>query len=149
MTTDKDDLQNKQKNKDLTHQKYHEVSGIRMGNAKVPKFLITVYIVLGIWGLGYATFATPINDRLETSGPDGKANAPYDGATLFQQNCSSCHNVTKEKLVGPGMAGVSQRLNDAELQKVLLNGRGPMPALPNLGLDTQQVEAIFRYLKTL
>lgn len=146
MPTDKNDPTKK---KDLTKEKYHEVSGIRMGNAKVPKFLIAVYIVLGIWGLGYATFATPINDRLETSGPDGKKNAPYDGAQIFQQNCTACHNVTNEKLVGPGLAGVSKRMTDEELRHTLLNGRGQMPALPNLGLDTEQINAIFKYLKSL
>ncbi len=149
MTMDKGDLKERNKKKDLTEQKYHEVSGIRMGNAKVPKFLIFVYIILGIWGIGYATFATPINDRLESSGPNGKSNAPYDGATLFQQNCASCHNVTNVKLVGPGLAGVSKRLTDEQIRQTLLNGRGPMPALPNLGLDSEQINAIFKYLKTL
>lgn len=146
MPIDKD-MQNQKK--DLTKERYHEVSGIRMGNAKVPKFLIAVYIILGIWGLGYATFATPINDRLETSGPDGKTKAPYDGATIFQQNCTACHNVTKEKLVGPGLAGVSQRLTEDQIRHTLLNGRGQMPALPNLGLDAEQINAVVKYLKTL
>ncbi|WP_139491566.1 c-type cytochrome [Brevibacillus dissolubilis] len=130
-------------------EKYHEVSGIRMGNAKVPKFLIGLYLFLGIWAVGYAFFATPINDRLEASGPTGKANAPYDGETIVQQNCTSCHNVTQETLVGPGLAGVSKRLTDEQLHDVLMNGRGQMPALPNLGLDTEQIREVMKYLKTL
>ncbi|WP_228713779.1 cytochrome c3 family protein [Arundinibacter roseus] len=31
------------------------------------------------------------------------------GETLFKNNCSSCHNVTAEKSVGPGLKGISER----------------------------------------
>ncbi len=33
-----------------------------------------------------------------------------DGATLFKQNCSVCHSTGKEKLTGPGLAGVTDRV---------------------------------------
>jgi len=122
------------------------VGGIRMGNARVPRFLAVTYAVLALWAIVYALTATPINDRQETAqNPSGT----YDGAQLFQQNCAGCHNVTNVKKVGPGLAGVSQRLSDTELDHVLRNGRGQMPALPNLGLNEDQIKAIKDYLKTL
>jgi cytochrome c2 len=31
------------------------------------------------------------------------------GETIFKNNCSSCHNVTAEKSVGPGLKGISER----------------------------------------
>ncbi len=140
---------NDQTEKPDKNEPIHEVSGIRMGNAKVPRFLIGTYIFLGAWALVYALTATPINDRLEASGPQGKSDAPYDGEKIFQQNCTACHNITHEKLVGPGLAGVSKRLTEQQIRQTLLNGRGQMPALPNLGLDSEQINAVINYLKTL
>lgn len=122
------------------------VGGIRMGNARVPRFLAVTYAALAVWAVVYALTATPINDRQETAqNPAGT----YDGAQLFQQNCAGCHNVTPVNKVGPGLAGISKRMSDAELDQVLRNGRGQMPALPSLGLNEDQIKAIKEYLKTL
>lgn len=35
--------------------------------------------------------------------------AQPDGAKLFKANCASCHKITEQKLVGPGLAGVEDR----------------------------------------
>ncbi|MBO0948283.1 c-type cytochrome [Fibrella sp. HMF5405] len=44
------------------------------------------------------------------------------GKELFENNCKTCHNVTAEALVGPGLAGVRQRTpGDAWLQKWIKN----------------------------
>lgn len=35
---------------------------------------------------------------------------PYIGKKLFKQNCAVCHSMTDQKLTGPGLAGVYDRV---------------------------------------
>jgi mono/diheme cytochrome c family protein len=42
------------------------------------------------------------------------AYAQPDGQKLFKQNCASCHTITSSKLVGPGLAGISDRWPDRD-----------------------------------
>ncbi|MFN8353311.1 MAG: c-type cytochrome [Spirosomataceae bacterium] len=43
------------------------------------------------------------------------------GKTLFTNNCASCHNVSDQKLVGPGLKGIDQRRNEAWIIKWVKN----------------------------
>lgn len=43
------------------------------------------------------------------------------GKTLFTNNCAACHSVTAEKLIGPGLQGVSKRRPEAWLIKWVKN----------------------------
>lgn len=113
---------------------------IRMGNAKVPRFLIVTYCFLAIWAFGYALMAVPLNQVAEVAA---------DGETIFSQSCFGCHNVTDEMKIGPGMQGIHEKYSEEELQKILLNGIGTMPSLPNLGLNTEQIKAVKEYILTL
>lgn len=113
---------------------------IRMGNAKVPRFLVVTYCILAVWAFGYALMAVPLNQVAEVAA---------DGETIFSQSCFGCHNVTDEYKIGPGMQGVSDKFTEEELQKILLNGIGTMPSLPELGLNTEQIKAVKEYILTL
>jgi mono/diheme cytochrome c family protein len=113
---------------------------IRMGNAKVPRFLVVTYCFLAVWAFGYLIMAVPLNQVAEVAA---------DGETIFSQSCFGCHNVTDEYKIGPGMAGIGDRYTEEELQKLLLNGIGTMPSLPELGLNTEQIKAVKEYILTL
>ncbi|MCY7349609.1 MAG: c-type cytochrome, partial [Cytophagaceae bacterium] len=43
------------------------------------------------------------------------------GKSLFQNNCASCHNTNGEKLIGPGLAGIEARRDEAWLIKWIKN----------------------------
>ncbi|WP_051314806.1 c-type cytochrome [Alteribacter aurantiacus] len=118
----------------------HGPGGIRMGNAKIPPFLMITYVVLALWAFGYAFTAVPLNQVSEASA---------DGEAIFQQSCLGCHNVTNEPSVGPGLEGVSERYDNEELQEILVNGIGEMPSLPALGLNTEQIKAVKEYILEL
>ncbi|MBN6186605.1 cytochrome c [Aneurinibacillus sp. BA2021] len=134
------------KKKDTTHEEpLEEVAGIRMANARIPRFLVITYISLAAWAIGYAILAQPVNERTKNAAGD----KPVSGEAIVQQHCLGCHNLTNERLVGPGLKGVGQRLPGEQLSEVLLNGRGAMPSLPNQGLDTEQIKAVEKYLRTL
>lgn len=113
---------------------------IRMGNAKVPRFLIVTYCLLAVWAFGYLIMAVPLNQVSEVAA---------DGETIFSQSCFGCHAVTDEYKIGPGMAGIGERYSEEEIQKILLNGIGTMPSLPVLGLNTEQIKAVKEYILTL
>jgi mono/diheme cytochrome c family protein len=113
---------------------------IRMGDAKVPRFLVITYSLLIIWAFGYLLMAVPLNQVAEVAA---------DGETIFSQSCFGCHNVTNEHKIGPGLQNVSGRYTEEEIQKILLNGIGTMPSLPNLGLNTEQIKAVKEYILSL
>lgn len=113
---------------------------IREGNAKVPRLLVVTYSLLAIWAFGYLIMAEPLNQVSEVAA---------DGEAIFSQTCFGCHNVTAETKIGPGLQDVSLRYSEEEIQTILLNGIGTMPALPNLGLNTEQIKAVKDYIMIL
>ncbi|MBC6491988.1 c-type cytochrome [Flavihumibacter stibioxidans] len=88
-----------------------------------------------------------------------------DGKALFQQNCASCHAVSKN-LTGPALAGIEERVTDKKLlyawirnnQAVLSSGnkyftdlynqwnKTPMNAFPNL--TDEEIAAMLTYIST-
>ncbi len=93
-----------------------------------------------------------------TSAPD-----PVAGQTAFATNCSACHNISDQTLVGPGLAGIGTtaasrvpgqsaedylRIAIKEPGEFLVDGFGPiMPSFASLGVDT--IEDMVAYLMTL
>ena len=50
------------------------------------------------------------------------SSSAQDGEKLFKQNCAVCHSLGTNKLTGPGLAGVAQRVpGDAWLMKWIKN----------------------------
>jgi cytochrome c2 len=39
---------------------------------------------------------------------------PINGQSLFNTNCASCHKITDEVLVGPGLAGIQNRWKSSD-----------------------------------
>lgn len=88
-----------------------------------------------------------------------------DGENLFKANCASCHKVTAQRLVGPGLQGIEDRWENREnlvawiknSQQYLKDNKGDkyahelyksynqsiMPAFP---LSTEEVDAILEYI---
>ena len=86
---------------------------------------------------------------------------PAEGRALFEAKCAACHSTGTERIVGPGLAGVTdQREHDwlidfitgpdrmiasgDPIAKALVAEYG-MP-MPNLGITPEQAEAILAYL---
>ncbi len=77
--------------------------------------------------------------------PDG-GDSP--GATVYQNQCSICHQADRKGLppTFPSLVGVTTRLSDAEIMGIVHNGKGRMPAQPDL--EPASVAAVIAYLKT-
>ncbi len=58
------------------------------------------------------------------------------GETLFKNNCSACHNVNEETLVGPGLKGVEKRTPGKEwLYKWIHNSSAVVASGDKYGTD--------------
>jgi len=78
--------------------------------------------------------------------PRGAATA--GGRGLYMTNCASCH---KADMSGsppefPSLTGISRKYTDTEIQKIVRQGVGRMPAFQSLG--DSAISALMRYLLT-
>ncbi|MEO0224254.1 MAG: c-type cytochrome, partial [candidate division WOR-3 bacterium] len=88
------------------------------------------------------------------------------GKKLFsEKGCNTCHNITEQRLVGPGLKGVAQRrtkdwiiamiyktdsmLNNDPIAKQLLKEYNNVRMIPLKPVSKEEAEAIYEYLKTL
>jgi len=86
-----------------------------------------------------------------TGGGDG-SEAIAAGRQIFETNCTVCHTLTAETLVGPGLQGLFQRqalptgqpVTDENLADWIHTGGGGMPAFP---FDETQTAALIAFLK--
>lgn len=94
----------------------------------------------------------------------GLAQSPPEGATIFDDNCAGCHSIGGGDLVGPDLAGVTQRrdrqwlvdfisdpekilASDDPIASDLLKQYGGV-IMPSQGLSQDQVAAILLYLES-
>jgi glucose dehydrogenase len=68
------------------------------------------------------------------------------GAELYDKKCAICHGADLSGAPPnyPGLVGVRSRLGDAQILNTIHNGKGRMPAFPNLSDD--ETAAILRFL---
>ena len=70
-----------------------------------------------------------------------------EGYTIFKMNCVGCHGITARGLVGPDLHSVSQRLNDKEIIKQVIEGL--TPPMPSFEIDPQNMSNLLSYLHSL
>jgi mono/diheme cytochrome c family protein len=80
----------------------------------------------------------------------GAALAAPDGASLFQENCSACHQPTGQGIPGafPALAGNPFVVGPADPVAVtVLNGRGGMPTFKE-DLTDEQIATVLTYVRS-
>ena len=70
-----------------------------------------------------------------------------DGDSLFKMNCVGCHGITARGLVGPDLHSITQRLNDTEIIKQVIEGL--TPPMPSFEIDPQNMSNLLTYLHSL
>ena len=70
-----------------------------------------------------------------------------EGDTLFKMNCVGCHGITARGLVGPDLHSITNRLNDSEIIKQVIEGR--TPPMPSFEIDPQNMSNLLSYLHSL
>jgi cytochrome c2 len=93
------------------------------------------------------------NDSIPAGGPAAIAR----GTIVYRERCAICHfSESDAKKIGPGLRGIykrgkftdGSRLDDATLEKWILNGGKNMPPFKPV-LNPNQVRDLITYLKTL
>lgn len=87
---------------------------------------------------------------LVAAGAGTSGAAEPDGATLFQQNCSACHQAQGQGVKGafPALAGDAFVQGDAhQVASLLLHGRGGMPNFSD-DLSDDQIAAILSFVRS-
>ncbi len=69
----------------------------------------------------FAQDAAPAAAAPAAAAPAAGGGDAAKGKNLFQTNCASCHNTSGEKLIGPGLAGIETRRDEAWLLKWIKN----------------------------
>ena len=57
-----------------------------------------------------------------------KTESAVDAEKIFANNCASCHGNNLEGNVGPNLTKVGSKYSSEEIQKIIKNGKGQMPA---------------------
>ena len=70
-----------------------------------------------------------------------------EGDTLFKMNCVGCHGITARGLVGPDLHSITQRLNDKQIIKQIIEGL--TPPMPSFEIDPQNMSNLLIYLHSL
>jgi mono/diheme cytochrome c family protein len=142
--------------------------------------LLCVIVVLSIGtGIAFVTTYTPGSENVAqqgTSTSNGQPSAPAQaaaindpiakaGETLFKNNCAACHASSTEVVVGPGLAGVTQRRPEEWLiswirnsQKVIQSGdkyavelfnKYNKTVMPAYYYSDDQIKSILRYVEAV
>ncbi len=70
-----------------------------------------------------------------------------EGNTLFKMNCVGCHGITARGLVGPDLHSITERLNDKEIIRQVVEGL--TPPMPSFEIDPQNMSNLLMYLHSL
>lgn len=87
-------------------------------------------------------------ENAETEGTtEGTENAAaVDTEAIYQKNCISCHGNQYQGGVGPQLTGISSKYEKADIENILINGKGAMPG----GLvSAEEASAMAEWLLTL
>ncbi len=141
-------------------------------------FFVIVFFILIIWGCGGAsqraespkTDDAVLEKQAEVHGTEMKEIAlstPLDqamvkkGQEIYDVKCGACHKLTKDRLVGPGWSGITQKrkptwiinmitnvdmmlTEDAEAQKLL---EECLVRMPNQNISEQDARGILEFMR--
>jgi mono/diheme cytochrome c family protein len=134
---------------------------------RLPKrFKLSALVALAVPALVALTAITTLADSSPSPSPSGAASAlpgdPVRGATLYAQNCATCHGASLEGGIGAvlnpidKLPGVPNSLDPNFLIDVITNGRAPQPGDPkqipmpakggNATLTDQDVKDLAAYI---
>lgn len=97
---------------------------------------------------GLTAFRLPGGEQADDPGEqegDGSGEAS-DGATIYQQNCATCHGGDGSGANGPALTDVGERLTIEDQLEVVRDGRAGMPSWEDQ-LTRDEIQAVVDYLQ--
>lgn len=124
--------------------------------------LKAITILTAFWLVGFSSFAQDAAPA-EASAPAVDQATLDLGKGLFENNCTSCHGVGSEDVVGPGLKGILDRrqmdwllkwvkssqsvINSGDKYAVDLYNKYNKTQMQNFNLKDDEIKAIFAYVK--
>mgnify|MGYP000890704902 FL=1 len=68
------------------------------------------------------------NEESTMNDDSSKTETAVDAEKIFANNCASCHGNNLEGNVGPNLTKVGSKYSSEEIQEIIKNGKGQMPA---------------------
>jgi mono/diheme cytochrome c family protein len=99
----------------------------------MKKSFIWILILLLILGIGIGAGITmflnndPINNDKQVEKTEEKMETVVNAEEIYNQSCAGCHEGGNLS-IGPSLQGVSNRLTDAQINEIIMNGTPVMPA---------------------
>ena len=112
---------------------------------KIWKGFFIVFVILVISGSIFY-FSHKENNKYILKTLELKGSV-IEGDNLFKMNCVGCHGITARGLVGPDLHSITQRLNDTEIIKQVIDGL--TPPMPSFEIDPQNMSNLLVYLHRL
>ena len=103
--------------------------------------LLILLICFALFYFNYEENKAYILKTLELTG------SVNEGGTLFKMNCVGCHGITARGLVGPDLHSITQRLNDKQIIRQIIEGL--TPPMPSFEIDPQNMSNLLTYLHSL
>ncbi|WP_416828403.1 cytochrome c551 [Ectobacillus polymachus] len=87
-------------------------------------------LLIGMTGMALIAGLSACGTKEESQSSNStKQPASTDSAeAIYQQSCASCHGTNQEGRRGPNLQKVGDEFSQAQIEKIIANGRGPMPA---------------------
>lgn len=111
----------------------------RIALAILAALFATLVAILGMYQFRHVD--PYIDSVLSLSG------SSIQGHAIFQMNCSSCHGLYADGLVGPSLHHVSERKSRVGLIKQVISGR--TPPMPQFQPSPQEMADLLEYLRSL
>ena len=106
-------------------------------------FILFLILLIGV-ALFYLNHEENNSYILKTLELSGSVN---EGETLFKMNCVGCHGITARGLVGPDLHSITERLNDKQIIKQVIEGL--TPPMPSFEIEPQKMSNLLTYLHSL
>ncbi|MBP2078921.1 cytochrome c551 [Oceanobacillus polygoni] len=101
----------------------------------MKKWLVAVLfgavLALGACGAGDDN----ASDDTGTDDSNGGAVESAAGEEVYKANCAACHGADLSGGAGPDLAEVGSKYSQAEIEDIVTNGKGSMPAINVAGED--------------
>lgn len=103
-------------------------------NAVVPYAIIAVLGILTVIIISFVgvnqrdNIAEEGEDEGEATEETEEGETSGDPEEIFESNCASCHGSDLSGSVGPDLTKVGSDHSEEEIQDIILNGQGDMPA---------------------
>ena len=87
---------------------------------------------------------TSMNDDSSMKDDSSKTETAVNAEKIFANNCATCHGKNLEGNVGPNLTKVGSKYSSEEIQNIIKNGKGQMPA--GILKDDKEIVAVADWL---